>query len=141
MSYDPNNIFAKIVRGEIPSHKVYEDEHSFAFLDIMPAAEGHTLVVPKEGIENIFEVSPEGLAVLIQATQKVARAVKKAVNAPGIVITQFNGAPAGQTVFHIHFHIIPRAEGQPLQLHGRAHEKPEKLAAVAEKVRAAIASN
>src|SRR3954464_9870376 len=103
MAYDPNNIFAKILRGDIPCVKIYEDDRTLSFMDVMPQAEGHTLVIPKEPAENIFELSPEAAAALIATTQKVGRAVKKATNAPGIVLTMLNGAPAGQTVFHAHF--------------------------------------
>lgn len=138
MPYDPNNIFARIIRGEIPSVKVYEDDKTFAFMDVMPQADGHVLVVPKEAAENIYDLSAEGAAALIQSTQKIARAVKKALACPGLLVTQFNGPAAGQTVFHIHFHIIPRNEGVPLRRHAREMEKPEKLKAFAEKIKAAL---
>lgn len=138
MPYDPNNIFAKILRGEIPSTKIFEDDRSLSFMDVMPQADGHTLVIPKENAENIFELSPEGAANLIRVTQKIARAVKLAMKADGITLTQFNGAAAGQSVPHIHFHILPRWEGVPLRGHSGAMEKPEKLAAFAEKIRAAL---
>ena len=138
MTYDPNNVFARILRGEIPSVKVYEDELTLAFMDVMPQAEGHTLVVPKERAENIFDLSPEGTAALIQTTQKIARAVKKALSAPGVMLAQLNGAAAGQSVFHVHFHVIPRSGGVDLKLHARKMENPEKLKAVAEKIKAAL---
>ena len=138
MAYDSNNIFAKILRGEIPSVKVFEDDKTLAFMDVMPQADGHTLVIPKEPAENIFELSPEGAAALIQTTQKVAKAVKKGLDAPGIMISQLNGRPAGQSVFHVHFHIIPRSGGVDFRFHAREMESPEKLKALAEKIKAAL---
>ena len=138
MAYDSTNVFAKILRGEMPSHKVYEDDHSFAFLDIMPQTDGHTLVIPKAEAENLFDLDTDMLQKLIASTQTVARAVKKAVNPPGVMIAQFNGAPAGQTVFHIHFHIIPRWEGVDMKLHAREMADPDKLKALAEKIKAAL---
>ncbi len=138
MAYDPNNVFAKIIRGEIPSTKVYEDERTFAFLDLMPQADGHTLVVPKEPAQNIFELSPDGAANLIKVVQKLAGAVKKAMNAPGIMLVQLNGEAAGQSVFHIHFHIIPRTGGVDLKFHARDQADPKKLAEIAAKIRAEL---
>ena len=138
MAYDSQNIFAKIIRGEAPCFKVYEDDHTLAFMDIMPQAEGHTLVIPKEAAENIFDLSPEGAAALIKATRKVAFAVKKVTGAPGMMLAQLNGASAGQTVFHIHFHIIPRAGGIDLALHARDKADFTKLKALAERIAAAI---
>lgn len=138
MAYDSQNIFAKIIRGEAPCFKVYEDDHTLAFMDIMPQAEGHTLVIPKEAAENIFDLSPEGAAALIKATRKVASAVKKVTGAPGMMLAQLNGASAGQTVFHIHFHIIPRAGGIDLALHARDKADFTKLKALGERITAAI---
>ena len=138
MSYDQNNVFAKILRGELPCIKVYEDAHTLAFMDIMPAVEGHTLVIPKEPGESIFDISPEAAAAAMRTTQKVAVAVKKGLNAPGIVIVQQNGAAAGQTIFHLHFHVIPRSAGTDLNFHGKAMVKPELLEPVAAKIRAAL---
>jgi histidine triad (HIT) family protein len=138
MAYDSHNIFAKIIRGEAPCFKVYEDDHSLAFMDIMPQAEGHTLVIPKEPAENIFDLSTEGAAALMKTTRKVAAAVKKVTGAPGIMLAQLNGAAAGQTVFHIHFHIIPRAAGIDLALHARDKADFTKLKALAERIAAAI---
>lgn len=138
MTYDPNNIFAKILRGEIPSHSVYEDERALAFMDIMPQANGHTLVIPKEGAENIFDLSPGMAAHLILTTQKIARAVKTAMNAPGVMLMQLNGAEAGQTVFHIHFHVIPRWGGLDMKLHARGTADPNVLRANANKIKAAL---
>ena len=109
MAYDNDNVFAKILRGEIPSVKVFEDDKTLAFMDVMPQAEGHVLVVPKEPAENIFDLSAEGAAAMIATTQKVAQAVKKGLGVPGVMLAQLNGAPAGQSVFHVHFHVIPRS--------------------------------
>jgi histidine triad (HIT) family protein len=138
VAYDSNNVFAKILRGDIPSVKVYEDDKTLAFMDVMPQAEGHVLVIPKEAAENIFELSGAGAAALMTTTHKVARAVKKGLNTPGIMIVQLNGAGAGQSVFHVHFHIIPRSGGVDLRLHAREMEKPETLKAVAQKIKAAL---
>ncbi len=138
MAYDTNNIFAKILRGEVPSVKIYEDDKTLAFMDVMPQAEGHTLVIPKEPAENIFELSPEGAAAMVRTTQKVAKAVKKGLDAPGIMLFQLNGKQAGQSVFHVHFHIVPRSGGVDLKLHARGMESPDKLKAIAEKIKAAL---
>ena len=117
MTYDPDNIFAKIIRGEMPSHKVYEDDDVFSFMDIFPQARGHTLVIPKTPATNLFDMPDDALGTLIQKTRKVATAVREVLKPDGIVLTQFNGAAAGQTVFHIHFHILPRWEGEALGRH------------------------
>lgn len=138
MAYDRNNVFARILRGEIPAHKVHEDAHTLAFMDVMPQADGHTLVIPKAEAENLFDLPPDALAATILATQRVARAVKKAFDAPGILIAQLNGAPAGQSVFHIHFHVVPRHEGLDLRLHARDMADHAVLAAHAARVRAAL---
>jgi len=138
MAYDPNNIFAKILRGEIPSVKVYEDDGTLAFMDVMPQADGHTLVIPKEDAETIFELSPEGAANLVKITQKLARAVKAGMSAEGITLMQFNGAAAGQTVPHIHFHILPRWTDVALRRHGSGMESPEKLKEFAAKIKSAL---
>ncbi|MFE1599597.1 HIT family protein [Methylobacterium sp. ID0610] len=137
-AYDPNNIFAKILRGEIPSHRVYEDAHVIAFMDVMPQADGHTLVVPKAASRGLLDADPAVLGPLFTAVQKVAGAVKTAFAADGLVITQFNEPAGGQTVFHLHVHVIPRYEGVPLRQHGRGMADPAVLAAHAEKVRAAL---
>ena len=138
MAYDRNNVFARILRGEIPAHKVFEDAHTLAFMDVMPQADGHTLVIPKAAAENLFDLPPDALAATILTTQRVARAVQQAFAAPGILIAQLNGAPAGQSVFHIHFHIVPRREGFDLRLHARDMADPAVLAAHAARVRAAL---
>ncbi len=139
MSYDDNNIFAKILRGEIPSHKVYEDDDALVFMDVMPQAAGHTLIVPKAPSRNLLDADPEMLARIAPLIQRVARAVKEAFEADGVTIVQFNEPASGQTVFHLHFHVIPRHEGVPLMPHGgRDMEKPEVLAAHADKIRSAL---
>jgi histidine triad (HIT) family protein len=138
LAYDRNNVFARIVRGEIPAHKVFEDEHTLAFMDVMPQADGHTLVIPKAEAENLFDLPGPALAATILTTQRVARAVQKAFTAPGILIAQLNGPAAGQSVFHIHFHVLPRHEGLDLRFHARDMADPALLAAHAAKVRAAL---
>jgi histidine triad (HIT) family protein len=140
MTYDPNNVFAKILRGELPKFPVYEDERTLAFMDVMPQAEGHTLIIPKlAAAKDILDVPVDDLQAVIATTQKIARAVKTAMEAPGVMVLQLNGAPAGQTVFHLHFHVIPRFHGIELKFHARSMESAHKLAANAEKVRAALA--
>lgn len=138
MTYDDDNIFARILRGEIPSHRVYEDDDVVAFMDVMPQAEGHTLVVPRAPSRNILDADPAVLAKAILVVQKLAVATKKAFAADGVTVMQFNEAPAGQSVFHLHFHVIPRIEGVPLARHAGGMEKPEVLAANAERIRAAL---
>jgi len=138
MAYDRNNVFARILRGEIPAHKVCEDELTLAFMDVMPQADGHALVIPKVEAENIFELAPDALAATILTTQRVARAVKKAFDAPGVMIAQLNGPAAGQSVFHIHFHVLPRHAGLELRLHARGMADPAVIAEHAARVRAAL---
>jgi len=138
-AYDTDNIFAKILRGEIPSHRVYEDEAVVAFMDVMPQGPGHTLVVPKSPSRNLLDADPSTFGPLFTVVQKVALAVKMALNADGVTILQFNGPASGQTVYHLHVHVIPRFEGVPLKPHSGGMEKPEVLAGNAEKIRAALA--
>lgn len=138
MAYDSSNVFARILRGEIPAHRVREDEHTLAFMDVMPQAEGHVLVIPKYPAENLFDLPPESLTATILATQRVARAVRRAFDAPGVMVAQLNGPAAGQSVFHVHFHVIPRREGIDLRFHAREMADPKVLAAHAERVRAAL---
>ena len=138
-AYDSNNIFAKILRGEIPSHKVFEDDHTLAFMDVMPQADGHVLVVPKAGSRNILDADPAVIGPLISVVQKVAIATQEAFDADGVTVMQFNEAPAGQSVFHLHFHVIPRREGMPLRPHSGKMEDGAVLAANAEKIREALA--
>ena len=135
MAYDKDNIFAKTLRGEIPSTKIYEDALTFAFLDIMPQARGHTLVIPKCEAESLLDLPTQFAAPLLLATQKIARAVKAVVEAPGIMIAQLSGPAAGQTVLHVHFHIIPRWDGVDLGFHERAKAVPGELEALAAKIR------
>jgi histidine triad (HIT) family protein len=136
--YDHNNVFAKILRGEIPCVKLYEDDKTLSFMDVMPQAEGHALVIPKEAAENILDLSPESAAALIAITQRIAKAVKKGLGAPGIMLAMLNGAPAGQSVFHAHFHVIPRAHGADLGLHARAMVDPKTLEPIAARIRSAL---
>jgi len=136
--YDPDNIFAKILRGEIPCHRVYEDAHTLAFMDVMPQGEGHTLVIPKAPSRGLLDAQPETLAALMRSVQTVARAVKAAFDADGLTIFQFNEPAGGQTVFHLHMHIIPRREGVPLKRHEGGMADPEILAGHAARIRAAL---
>lgn len=137
--YDTNNIFARILRGELPCFKIYEDADAIAFMDIMPQADGHALVVPKEAAVDLFGLSEHGAAAAIRATQIVARAVREAFQPDGMVITQFNGAAAGQTVPHVHFHIVPRYADQTLRGHARERQQMDVLKQHAERVIAALA--
>jgi histidine triad (HIT) family protein len=137
-AYDDKNIFARILKGELPSHRVYEDSEVVAFMDVMPQGKGHTLVVPRAPSRNLLDADPAVLGTSMAIVQKIARAVKEAFAADGVTIMQFNEAAAGQSVFHLHFHVIPRFEGVPLQRHTGEMEKPEVLAANAEKVTKAL---
>jgi len=139
-SYDPNNVFAKILRGELPAYKVYEDEKSFAFLDIMPRAPGHALVLPKAAARNILDVEPDDLAHVMKVTQKIAKAGLKAFGAEGVTIQQFNESAGGQIVFHLHVHVIPRRAGIALKPPASEKEKPEVLAEHAERLAKALAA-
>ncbi len=138
MAYDPNNIFAKILRGEAPCFKVYEDDMTLAFMDVMPQAEGHTLVIPKYPAEDIFDLDPDYAAAMAKTVKRIAPAVRKAFDAPGILVAQLNGSAAGQTVFHIHTHIIPRTNGIDLKLHAREMADFKLLEKHAEMVKAAL---
>jgi histidine triad (HIT) family protein len=125
--YDANNIFAKILRGELPAHKVYEDDKAFSFLDIMPRAPGHTLVIPKAPARTFLDIEPDDLAHLIKVTQRIARVAVKVFAADGLTIQQFNEPAGGQVVFHLHVHIIPRKEGVPLKPPATFKEDPAVL--------------
>jgi histidine triad (HIT) family protein len=138
MAYDDHNVFARILRGELPCVKLYEDAATLAFLDIMPQTEGHTLVLPKEAAETLLDLSPEAAAAAIHTVQKLARAVQVAVGADGLLISQFNGAAAGQTVPHVHFHILPRWEGAQLKAHGRERADLDQLELLAQRIMAAL---
>jgi histidine triad (HIT) family protein len=136
-AYDPNNIFGKILRGEIPAHKVYEDEVALAFMDIMPRAEGHVLVIPKVNARGLLDVSPSTLGELIKRVQHVARALEKAFDADGLTLHQFNESAGGQVIYHLHFHLLPRWEGVALRPPGTMADN-ERLAEQAEKIKAAM---
>jgi histidine triad (HIT) family protein len=137
--YDDANIFARIVRGEIPSAKVYEDDKVLAFMDAFPQVRGHTLVVHRHSkARNLLDVEPEALEELILGVQKIARAVRRALKPDGVVVTQFNGAPAGQTIYHLHFHILPRWEGQPLGAHGVGQAEAGELQRLAKEIGAQV---
>jgi histidine triad (HIT) family protein len=138
MAYDNGNIFAKILRGEIPCVKIHEDAKTLAFMDVMPEADGHVLVVPKEPAENILDLSADGMAAMMATTQNVARAVDKALCPDGILLKQYNRAPAGQSIFHVHFHIVPRWEGVGLAPHGKVMVDAAKLEPTAAKIRSAL---
>ncbi len=136
--YDPENIFAKILRGDIPSHKVYEDDDCVVIMDVMPQADGHCLVLPKAGSRNLLDADPDVLGKAIAVTQKMAQGVMRAFDADGVVIRQFNEAASGQTVFHLHIHVIPCKEGVPLRKHAATTEDPDILAANAKKLITAL---
>ncbi len=137
-SYDPNNIFAKILRGELPAHKVHEDDKAFAFLDIMPRAPGHTLVIPKAPARTFLDIDPDDLAHLIKVTQMIARAAVKVFDADGLTIQQFNEAAGGQVVFHLHVHVMPRKNGVPLKPPASVKEDPTILSDQALRLAAAL---
>lgn len=141
MGYDQNNIFAKILRGEIPAEKIYQDDETFAFMDVMPQTEGHALVIPKKPSEMLLEADPADLVGLIKTVQLIAKAAMKAFDADGVTLQQFNHPAAGQTVFHTHFHILPRYEGVALKPHSGVMGDMAIIAAQAEKYRVALASN
>lgn len=137
-TYDNNNIFAKILRGELPCEKVYEDNFVLAFMDIMPRADGHVLVIPKTPARNIFDIDAEALAAMMPSVQKVAKAVQKGMGADGLTLQQFSESAGGQVVFHLHFHLLPRWDGVKLRPHTGDMENKAVLAAHAEKIRAAL---
>ncbi|WP_416408773.1 HIT family protein [Agrobacterium rosae] len=139
MTYDTNNIFAKILRKEIPCVKVYEDDDTLAFMDVMPQAPGHVLVIPKTGSRNILDADPQVLAKTIAVVQRIAVAAKEAFDADGVYVAQFNEPAAGQTVFHLHFHIVPRKEGEQMKPHSGAMADVALLKAQAEKIKAVLA--
>lgn len=137
MDYDPDNIFAKILRGEIPSSKVYEDADTLAFMDIMPRADGHLLVIPKTPCRNVLDATPDQLAAVMNTVQKMARAVMKAFEADGVTIQQFNETAGGQEVFHLHFHILPRHDGDSMRPPGKMGDF-DLIAEHAEKIQIAL---
>ncbi|MDB5968842.1 MAG: histidine triad protein [Hydrocarboniphaga sp.] len=138
MTYDPQNPFAKILRGELPCFKLYEDEQTLAFMDIMPQSDGHALIIPKEAAVTILELSEASTMACIRVTRQIALAVHKALNCAGIQVIQANGPVAGQTVPHLHFHVIPRYEKTPLVMHAAKMGDPAKIKAHAEKIIAAL---
>lgn len=138
--YDTTNVFAKILRGELPCHRLYEDADTLAFMDIMPRGDGHCLVIPKKPSRNILDVDAGSLAAVARTTQKLARAVVRAFSADGVTVQQFNEPAGGQVVFHLHVHVIPRFEGVSLRPHSGQMEKPEILTANAEKIKAALSA-
>jgi len=138
MTYDDNNIFAKILRGEIPSHKIYEDDRTLAFLDVMPRTPGHVLVIPKVEATGLLDIPPDDLNHLMATVRKLAPLVVEAMGADGFLVQQFNGAAAGQTVFHIHIHLIPRTDGQSMKPHGTTMEDQAVLTANAGKIRSVV---
>ena len=137
-NYDTNNVFAKIIRGESPAHKVYEDDKTFAFLDIMPRAAGHTLVIPKAPVRTILDIAPDDLAHLIKKTQLIAQAAMTVFGADGLTIQQFNEPAGGQVVFHLHIHIIPRKIGVALKPPASVKEDPAILSDQALRLAAAL---
>jgi histidine triad (HIT) family protein len=139
MTYDDNNVFAKILCGELPCHKVYETDRILAFMDVMPRGDGHVLVIPKAKARNLLDIQPDDLAELAKAVQVVGKAAKDAFSADGLTIQQFNESAGGQVVFHIHFHVIPRFEGVALKPHTGQMADRDVLAGMAEKIRAALA--
>jgi len=140
MAYDPNNIFAMILRGEASCVKVYENDAVLAFMDLMPQSEGHTLVIPKELAETLLDLSPVGAVACLDATRHLAPAVVRAVGADGFLFSQVNGRGAGQSVPHVHFHIIPRWAGVELRPHAVVRADLEQLKATATKILAALAA-
>lgn len=140
MAYDVNNLFMKIARGDIPCVRLFEDAETLSFMDIMPQADGHALVIPKIAGESIYDTPPASVAAAIRTTQRVARAVQRAFSPPGLIVTQFNGPAAGQTVFHLHFHVIPVYVEGPWRAHARHKADPDVLEAHAARVRAALAN-
>jgi histidine triad (HIT) family protein len=138
MTYDASNIFAKIIRGELPAHKVYEDGTALVMMDIFPQSRGHCLVIPKAPSRNLLDADPAALSQVMPLVQRVARAAKTATGADGIRLAQFNEAPAGQTVFHLHFHIIPVYDGVPVGSHGGGKADDAELATLAQEIAAAL---
>ena len=136
----PDCIFCRIVRGEAPSHRVCEDERTLVFMDIFPVTDGHTLVITKDHFENVFEADEDALAAIARTSHRVAAAIKRELAPDGLMVFQLNGAAAGQTVFHYHMHLMPRASGEPLALHTRVPGKPERLAEIASRLARALAT-
>ena len=138
MAYDNNNVFAQILRGEMPSYSVYEDEKTYAFMDIMPASKGHTLVVPKSEAENIFELEESYISAVAKTSKLIATAIKKTLGPSGVLITQLNGSDAGQTVFHYHMHVIPVYSENPMKIHANKPEDKALLETTANEIKKGI---
>jgi histidine triad (HIT) family protein len=138
LNYDPNNVFAKILRGALPAHKIFEDDKVFSFLDIMPRAPGHTLVIPKSPVRTFLDIEPDDLSHLIKATQTIARAAVNVFGADGLTIQQFNEPAGGQVVFHLHIHVIPRKMGVALKPPASVKEDPTVLSDQALRLTAAL---
>ena len=136
--YDEQNVFAKILRDELPAHKVYDDEHALAIMDVMPQGDGHVLVIPKAPSRNILDIGAHELQDVILVVQQVARAVVKAFDAKGVTVMSFAESAGGQSVFHTHFHVIPRFDGTPLKHHGSGKADQEALADQAFRIKAAL---
>jgi histidine triad (HIT) family protein len=141
MAYDENNVFAKILLEEMPSHRVYEDDKTLAFMDIMPVAKGHTLVIPKTKATNIFEMDEEYLVAVAKTTKKIAAAIKQSLDPSGVIITQLNGSTAGQTVFHYHMHVIPVYDHAPFQPHPSNVEESKTLSLIATTIKEGLAAD
>ena len=139
MAHEPDCIFCKIVREEAPSFRICEDEHTLTFLDLFPVAPGHTLVITKEHFSDVFEATPEALAAVARTARRVAHAIRAELTPDGLGVFQLNGAAAGQTVFHYHMHLIPRAMGDGLMLHGRKKAEPDELGEMARRIGSALA--
>jgi len=140
-AYDDNNIFAKILRGDLPSFKVYEDEHTLAFMDIMPQSPGHVLVITKTPATNLLTISAEAALAVMETTHKIAPSIQKAMQAPGFMLVQLNGSEAGQTVPHLHMHILPRTGGIDIGFHDRDVADMDELKAISDKISAQIAAD
>ena len=138
MAYDTDNVFAQILEGKMPAHKVFENEHTFAFMDIMPVSVGHTLIIPKAEAENIFDLDNEPGSEVFETTKKIAHAIQVSLKPTGLILTQLNGTDAGKTVFHYHMHIIPVYEKMPLRMHGNEVEDSEVLAKTAKIIEQAV---
>ena len=138
MAYDPDNIFAKILSGEADAHVVLDEEHCLAFMDLMPQSPGHTLIIPREPAATLFDLSPEAWQAVTATTRRVAHAVQAAFEPAGMMLMQLNGPDAGQTVFHLHFHVVPRYEGEGLTFHARGMADPAVLAEHAVRIRAEL---
>ncbi len=136
--YEPDNIFAKILRGEAPCVRVFEDNHALAFMDVMPRAEGHALCIPKVPVRNLFDIAPDELARFMPSVRRLALAAKAGLAAEGISVMQFNESAGGQMVFHLHFHILPRWTGVDLRPPGGPFQRAEQLEPIAARIRAAL---